>query len=65
MTDKQLETKATFTCPKCGFKKEEEMPTNRCLHAYTCTNCSEMITPKGDDCCVFCSYADKNCPDKQ
>jgi len=50
-----VETKAKFTCPKCGFKKEEEMPTNACLHFYKCTKCKEMISPKGEDCCVFCS----------
>lgn len=30
-----------ITCPKCGFKKEEVMPTNACMRFYTCINCNE------------------------
>jgi len=56
--------KAKLTCPKCGHKQEGAMPTNACVPFYICDNCKETITPKGDDCCVFCSYADKKCPAK-
>jgi len=60
-----IKTTANLTCPKCGFKKEEQMPTNACQHFYKCSNCGEVIKPKKGDCCVFCSYADSNCPPKQ
>ena len=63
--DKQSKTKATITCPKCGFKKEEEMPTNACQHSYKCSHCGESLKPKKEDCCVFCSYADTKCPAMQ
>jgi len=62
---KQLNTKAIITCPKCGFKKEEPMPTNACQHFYKCTVCNEKISPLKGDCCVFCSYADSKFPPKQ
>jgi len=60
-----MKTKATITCPKCGFKKEEEMPADACQHFYKCSNCGEVLKPKEGECCVFCSYADSKCPTKQ
>jgi len=62
---KDIKTKATITCPKCEFKKQEEMPTDACQHFYKCSNCGEILRPKDGDCCVFCSYADTKCPPKQ
>jgi|GEM_PF-1138358 len=56
---------STITCPKCGFKKSETMPTDVCLLKYTCTNCQGVLRPKEGDCCVFCTYGDHKCPSKQ
>jgi hypothetical protein len=58
-------TEATITCPLCGARARETMPENACQHFYRCTGCGEMLKPKPDDCCVFCSYADAVCPPKQ
>jgi len=52
-------------CPKCGFKKQETMPTGSCQFFYECTNCKARLKPKSGDCCVFCSYGDFRCPSKQ
>jgi hypothetical protein len=54
-----------ITCPKCGFKKVELLPTDYCLLNYKCGSCFYNIEPKESDCCVFCSYGDKKCPSKQ
>ncbi|MBI2731516.1 MAG: hypothetical protein HYX40_12335 [Sphingobacteriales bacterium] len=54
--------KSVITCPHCGFKKEETVPTDHCLIRYTCTHCHKSITPKKGDCCVFCSYGTVKCP---
>ena len=54
----KIRTKATLTCPKCGYKQTADMPTNACQHFYKCSNCKEVLKPKEGDCCVFCSYAD-------
>ena len=62
---KDIKTKATITCPKCSFQKEEQMPTDACQHFYKCTSCGEVLKPKDGECCVFCSYADSKCPPKQ
>ncbi|MFQ5712582.1 MAG: GDCCVxC domain-containing (seleno)protein [Candidatus Scalinduaceae bacterium] len=50
------------TCPNCGFKKEETMPTDSCRFFYECTNCKTVLKPKEGDCCVFCSYGSFPCP---
>ena len=54
-----------ITCPKCGHKKKEELPTEVCLVSYTCENCKEVMHPKDGDCCVFCTYGTHKCPSKQ
>jgi len=54
-----------ITCPECGFKKEETMPTDACLFFYECTNCKTLLRPVSGDCCVFCSYGTVACPPKQ
>lgn len=51
-----------ITCPKCGYKKEEKMPTDACQFFYECENCKEILKPKKGDCCVFCSYGTVPCP---
>lgn len=52
----------TLTCPQCGHKQQGEIPTTSCVPFYVCENCKETIKAQGEDCCVFCSYADKRCP---
>lgn len=54
--------KSVITCPVCGYKKEEKVPTDHCLIRYTCTHCHKSLTPKKGDCCVFCSYGTVKCP---
>ena len=53
---------STITCPECGHKKIEEMPTNACQFFYECENCKAVIKPKKGDCCVYCSYGSVACP---
>ena len=54
-----------ITCPHCGYKKTETLPTEYCQIKYQCENCSKILTPEGDDCCVFCSHSTHKCPSKQ
>jgi hypothetical protein len=56
---------ATIICPHCGFSKKETMPTDACQFFYVCEGCGVTLRPKPGDCCVFCSYADSQCPPKQ
>lgn len=55
---------SVITCPNCGFKKSEVMPTDVCVIRYTCVKCKKELTPKDTDCCVYCSYGSKPCPSK-
>ncbi|MDP3994311.1 MAG: GDCCVxC domain-containing (seleno)protein [bacterium] len=60
-----IKLKSTITCPECGFKKEEPMPTDACQFFYICSNCKKTIKSGKGDCCVFCSYGDSKCQSKQ
>ncbi|MFN2475482.1 MAG: GDCCVxC domain-containing (seleno)protein [Chthoniobacterales bacterium] len=53
---------SVITCPSCGHRGEETMPTNACLFFYDCTSCNARLKPKPGDCCVFCSYGSVPCP---
>lgn len=53
---------STITCPDCGYRKEETMPTNACQYFYECNSCKTILKPTGTDCCVYCSYGTVTCP---
>lgn len=54
-----------ITCPKCGVKRMETMPTDACQFFYECSHCKAILRPKPGDCCVYCSYGAVKCPPKQ
>ncbi len=54
--------KSIITCPKCGYKKEEEMPTDACQFFYECEQCKSILKPNQGDCCVYCSFGSVACP---
>ncbi len=62
---KTIELKSTITCPKCGHKKEEIMPTDACVYFYECEGCKAKLKPLEGDCCVYCSYGTVKCPPMQ
>lgn len=62
MKNKSVILQSTITCPHCGHKKEETMPTDACQYFYECENCKKQLKPKQGDCCVYCSYGSVPCP---
>lgn len=64
-TNNQITMKSEITCPKCGYKKKEVMPTNICVIKYNCEKCNEELRPKNGDCCVFCTHGTHKCPSMQ
>ncbi|WP_296711455.1 GDCCVxC domain-containing (seleno)protein [Rhodoblastus sp.] len=54
-----------LTCPNCGHRSRETMPTDACQFFYECKSCGVVLKPKPGDCCVFCSYGDTPCPPVQ
>ena len=63
MPDPILES--TLTCPRCGFRKTETMPTDACQFFYECDSCHALLRPNDGDCCVFCSFGSVKCPPVQ
>jgi hypothetical protein len=59
---KTVELKSTLTCPNCGYRKEEILPTDACQFFYECEKCKTILKPLGGDCCVYCSYGSVKCP---
>jgi transcription elongation factor Elf1 len=62
MAETALVLDSTVTCPKCGHKSREVMPTDACQYFYGCKGCGVLLKPKEGDCCVFCSYGDMKRP---
>lgn len=62
---KIVETQSTLTCPSCGHKKTEIMPTDSCVYFYECERCKTVLKPLEGDCCVYCSYGTAKCPPLQ
>ncbi len=62
MDHEMIVLESTITCPKCGFSKAEQMPTDSCQFFYECDSCHEVLRPRSGDCCVFCSYGTVKCP---
>lgn len=58
----EVKLQSTITCPECGHKKEETMPTNACQFFYDCEKCKKVLKPLEGDCCVYCSYGSIKCP---
>ncbi|HMO85313.1 MAG TPA: GDCCVxC domain-containing (seleno)protein [Lacipirellulaceae bacterium] len=54
--------KSTITCPSCGLREIEIMPTDACQFFYDCKGCRSVLKAQAGDCCVFCSYGDVKCP---
>lgn len=56
---------SVITCPSCGHKQRETMPSDACMFFYDCKGCGAVLRPKQGDCCVFCSYGSVKCPPVQ
>ncbi|MEJ2328393.1 MAG: GDCCVxC domain-containing (seleno)protein [Gammaproteobacteria bacterium] len=60
-----MELRSTITCPECGHRETEIMPTDACQWYYECKGCGKLLRPLEGDCCVFCSYGTVPCPPVQ
>ena len=60
--EKTIQLQSTITCPECGHRKKETMPTDACQFFYECEGCAKLLKPLSGDCCVFCSYGSVACP---
>jgi len=60
-----MQLSSTITCPSCGHRSTETMPTDACQFFYDCRDCGIRMKPNPGDCCVFCSFGDVPCPPVQ
>lgn len=60
-----IKLQSTITCPSCGNRQTETMPTDACQFFYDCKSCGVVLRPYPGDCCVFCSFGDFSCPSVQ
>lgn len=65
MSDANILTRSTLTCPHCGHRSTETMPTDCCLFFHDCAGCGVLLRPLAGHCCVFCSFGDVPCPPVQ
>ncbi|MGH6890824.1 MAG: GDCCVxC domain-containing (seleno)protein [Dongiaceae bacterium] len=63
--DRMIELRSTITCPECGHRATETMPTDFCQYFYDCKRCGAQMKPKTGHCCVFCSFGSVPCPPVQ
>lgn len=59
------ELHSIITCPQCGHRRAETMPTDCCQFFYDCRGCGALLRPHKGHCCVFCSYGSVPCPPMQ
>jgi len=64
-TDRKIELTSILTCPACGHRETETMPTNACQYFYDCKGCGTILRPRHGDCCVYCSFGTVPCPQVQ
>ncbi|HEY8260431.1 MAG TPA: GDCCVxC domain-containing (seleno)protein [Methylosinus sp.] len=60
-----MKRRSIITCPNCGHRTAETMPTDACQFFHECRGCGVLLKPRAGDCCVFCSYGDERCPPSQ
>jgi hypothetical protein len=60
-----IQLQSVLTCPQCGHRSAETMPTDACQYFYECAGCGALLKPAPGDCCVFCSYGSVPCPPVQ
>jgi len=60
-----IEYRSTVTCPHCGHRRTETMPSDFCQVRYDCAACGAQLRPKAGDCCVYCSFGSLPCPPVQ
>ena len=59
---KDIQLQSIITCPHCQNKTTEKMPTDYCQYFWSCPHCHKQLSPKEEDCCIYCSYGTFKCP---
>ena len=65
VADRAIVPDSVITCPVCGYRQTEAMPTTACIVVYHCKGCAAVLRPRVGTCSVFCSFGDVPCPPAQ
>ncbi|WP_370624068.1 GDCCVxC domain-containing (seleno)protein [Polynucleobacter sp. AP-Feld-500C-C5] len=53
--------KSILTCPHCQASEVISIEVGSSYHLYRCHSCSTILKPKSGDCCILCSFANRDC----
>ncbi|ABP34804.1 GDCCVxC domain-containing (seleno)protein [Polynucleobacter asymbioticus] len=56
-----LELESVVTCPHCQASEVIKVEAGTSQHLYRCRSCSAILKPKSGDCCILCSFGDRDC----
>ncbi|QWE09641.1 hypothetical protein AOC20_06215 [Polynucleobacter ibericus] len=49
------------TCPHCDASEAIHIERGTSHHFYRCRSCSAILKPKSGDCCILCSFGNRDC----
>ncbi|WP_363925322.1 GDCCVxC domain-containing (seleno)protein [Polynucleobacter sp. GWA2_45_21] len=52
---------AIITCPNCQGHEVLDVAQASSMHLYRCPSCSGFLKAKSGDCCILCSFANRDC----
>ena len=50
-----------ITCPHCQASEAISFEVGSPPHLYRCRSCSAILKPKSGDCCILCSFGNRDC----
>lgn len=60
MNKSNIFPQVTVTCPYCQTT-EALGPEEGGQHLFRCRSCSAILKPKSGDCCILCSFGNRDC----
>ncbi|WP_251372737.1 GDCCVxC domain-containing (seleno)protein [Polynucleobacter sp. MWH-UH25E] len=52
---------STITCSHCQATEVLPLEAGSSYHFYRCKSCAAIMKPKSGDCCILCSFGDRDC----
>ncbi|QWE20051.1 GDCCVxC domain-containing (seleno)protein [Polynucleobacter sp. AP-Kolm-20A-A1] len=49
------------TCPHCQAAEVIDIEHGSSQHLFRCQSCSAILKPKSGDCCILCSFGNRDC----
>ncbi|WP_408634174.1 GDCCVxC domain-containing (seleno)protein [Polynucleobacter necessarius] len=52
---------SVITCPHCQATEIISVEEGAAPHLHRCRSCSAILKPKSGDCCILCSFGNRDC----